>query len=132
MTQQPVRVSLVMVTVRLPSDVSNQVKIYFSNLFIALRVVMTCPILVASAERSFSTSKLIKTFRRSTIMDDSRLSSLALLSVENACVRSLDYNGIIDAFATAKARKTNFKIYKNIIDVTTAAYKDRIFNLEWQ
>ena len=74
----------------------------YPNLFIALRVVMTCPISVASAERSFSTLKLIKTFHRSTIMDD-RLSSLAILSVENACVRSLDYNGIIDAFATAKA-----------------------------
>ena len=68
---------------------------------------MTCPISVASAERSFSTLKLIKTFHRSTIMDD-RLSSLAILSVENACVRSLDYNGIIDAFATAKARNKNF------------------------
>ena len=68
---------------------------------------MTCPISVASAERSFSTLKLIKTFHRSTIMDD-RLSSLAILSVENACVRSLDYNGIIDAFATAKAQKKNF------------------------
>ena len=79
----------------------------YPNLFIALRVVMTCPISVASAERSFSTLKLIKTFHRSTIMDD-RLSSLAILSVENACVRSLDYNGIIDAFATAKARNKNF------------------------
>ena len=79
----------------------------YPNLFIALRVAMTCPISVASAERSFSTLKLIKTFHRSTILDD-RLSSLAILSVENACVRSLDYNGIIDAFATAKARKKNF------------------------
>ena len=65
---------------------------------------MTCPISVASAERSFSSLKLIKTFHRSTIMDH-RLSSLAIFSVENACVRSLDYNGIIDVFATAKARK---------------------------
>ena len=68
---------------------------------------MTCLISVARAEKSFSTLKLIKTFHRSTIMN-SRLSSLAILSVENACVRSLDYNGIIDTFATAKARKNNF------------------------
>ena len=64
-------------------------------------------------------------------MDD-RLSSLTILSVENACVRSLDYNGIINAFATAKARKKIFKICKNIIDVTTAARKDRMFNSEWK
>ena len=50
----------------------------YSNLFIALRVVMTCHISDASAERSFSTLKLIKTFHRSTIMDD-RLSSLAII-----------------------------------------------------
>ena len=40
-------------------------------------------------------------------MDDG-LSLSAILTVENACVRSLDHNGIIDAFATAKAQKKNF------------------------
>ena len=79
----------------------------YPNLFIALREVITCLISVASAERSFSTLKLIKTFHRSTIMNN-RLSSLAILSVEKACVCSLDYNGIIDTFATAKTRKNNF------------------------
>ena len=80
----------------------------YSNLFIALRVVMTCPISAGSAERSFSKLKLIKTFHRSTTMDD-RLTSYALISIESACVRSLDYNDIIDVFATAKARKNFFE-----------------------
>ena len=66
---------------------------------------MTCPISAGSAERSFS--KLIKTFHRSTTMDD-RPTSLALISIKSACVRSLDYNDIIDVFATAKARKKSF------------------------
>ena len=70
---------------------------------------MTCPISAASAERSFSKLKLNKTFHRSTTMDD-RLTSLALISIESACVRSLDYN-IIDVFATAKARKTIFEYW---------------------
>ena len=61
----------------------------YPNLFIALRVLMTCLIFAASAERSFS--KLIKTFHRSTTMDD-RLTSLALIFIESVCVRSLDYN----------------------------------------
>ena len=77
----------------------------YPNLFIALRVVMTCPISAGSAERSFS--KRIKTFHRSTTMDDT-LTSLALISMESTCVRSLDYNDIIDVFATAKARKKSF------------------------
>jgi len=47
------------------------------NLFVASRMVMTCPISVASAESSFSNLKLIKTFHRSTTMDH-RLASLAL------------------------------------------------------
>ena len=77
----------------------------YSNLFIALRVLMTCLISAASAERSFS--KLTKTFHRLTTMDD-RLTPLALIFIESACVRSLDYNDIIDDFATAKARKKIF------------------------
>ena len=68
---------------------------------------MTCPISAASAERSFSELKLIKTFHRSTPMDG-RLTSLALTSIESDCVRSWDYNDIIDVFATAKARKKIF------------------------
>ena len=67
---------------------------------------MTCFISAASAERSLS--KLIKTFHRSTTMDD-RLSSLALISNESACVRSVDYNNITDVFTTAKARKKFFE-----------------------
>ena len=78
----------------------------YPNLYIALRVVMTCLISAASAERSFS--KLIKTFYRSTSMDD-RLTSLALLSIESACVRCVDYKDIIDVFTTAKGRKKIFE-----------------------
>ena len=78
----------------------------YPNLFNALRVLMTCLISAASAEKSFS--KLIKTIHRSTTMDD-RLTSLALIFIESACVRNLDYNDIIDVFATAKTRKKIFE-----------------------
>ena len=78
----------------------------YPNLFIALRVQMTFFISAASAERSFS--KLIKTFYRSTTTDD-RLTSLALISIESACVCSVDYNDIIDVFTTPKARKKIFE-----------------------
>ena len=92
----------------------------YPNLFIALRVVMTCPISAGSAERSFSKLKLITAFHRSTTMDD-RLTLLALISIESACVRSLDYNDIIDVFATAKARKKFLNI-DTVLAVHAFAY----------
>ena len=79
----------------------------YPNLFIALRVLLTCPLSIAGAERSFSKLKLIKTFNRSTMMDD-RLSSLAIISIESDCARSLDYNHVIDVFAAEKARNKSF------------------------
>jgi len=60
----------------------------YPNVFIALRIMLNCRDTVASAEKSFSKLKLIKTFNRSH-MSNSRLSSLAMLSMEASCVRSL-------------------------------------------
>ena len=67
---------------------------------------MTCLISATSAERSFS--KLIKIYHPSTTMDD-RVTSLASISIESACVRSVDYNDIINVFTNAKARKIIFE-----------------------
>ena len=80
----------------------------YPNVYIALRILLTCPVTVASAERSLSKLKLIKTFNR-TSMTDSRLSSLAMLSIENDCARSLDYDNVITAFANKKVRSRLFK-----------------------
>ena len=44
-----------------------------------------------------------------TSMTDSRLSSLAMLSIENDCARSLDYDNVITAFANKKVRSRLFK-----------------------
>jgi len=59
----------------------------YPNISIALRIVLNCPDTAASAERSFSKLKLIKTFKRS-YMTDYRLSSLAMLSIEASCVHA--------------------------------------------
>ena len=48
----------------------------------AYMIYMTVPVIVATAERSFSKFKLIKNFLRSS-MSQERLSGLALLSIEN-------------------------------------------------
>ena len=62
---------------------------------------------MATAERSFSKLKLIKTYLPN-IMQDDRLSGLAVLSVENAEARKLDVSKIIDDFASRKARRRKF------------------------
>lgn len=70
----------------------------FPNVSVALRVVLTIPVTVASGERSFSKLKLIKTFLRSSMKED-RMNSLALLSIENALASELDYSSLITKFA---------------------------------
>jgi len=66
----------------------------YPNVFIALRIMLNCPNPVASAERTFSKLKLIKAFNRSH-MTNSRLSSLAMFSIETSCVRSLDLEDVM-------------------------------------
>jgi len=62
---------------------------------------------VATAARSFSKLKLINTYLRNIVQDD-RLSGLAVLSIENAKARKLDVSKIIDDFASPKARRRKF------------------------
>lgn len=76
----------------------------FPNLFIALRIFLTIPVTVASGERSFSKLKLIKTYLRSSIQQE-RLNSLAIISIESDISRSLNLDKIIKDFAEKKARK---------------------------
>lgn len=64
----------------------------FPNVVISLRILLTIPVSVASAERSFYKLKLIKSFLRSTMME-TRLSNLALISIEKSEFgRELDYD----------------------------------------
>ena len=78
----------------------------FPNTFIALCILLTAPVTVASGERSFSKLKLIKTYLRST-MNQERLTNFAILSIERDVARKLDYSSLIEIFASAKARKVD-------------------------
>ena len=53
----------------------------FPNAYIAYRILLTIPITVAFAKRSFSKLKLIKSYLRSTMLQE-RLSRLTILSIE--------------------------------------------------
>ncbi|KAL9299582.1 putative HAT dimerization domain-containing protein [Arabidopsis thaliana] len=52
----------------------------YPNTWIAYRILLTIPVSVALAERTFSKLKLIKKYLRST-MSQERLNGLALISV---------------------------------------------------
>ena len=78
----------------------------FPNLFIAIRILLTLPVTVASAERSFSKLKIIKNYLRSS-MSQERLVGLALISIESEISGSLEYDKLIKEFAEIKAMKMN-------------------------
>lgn len=79
----------------------------FPNATIALRILLTIPVSVASAERSFSKLKLIKNYLRST-MTQERLVGLSMMSIECDVLCELDTDTLIKDFAEKKARKVNF------------------------
>jgi len=79
----------------------------YPNVLIALRIMLNCPDTVARAERSFIKLKSIKTFNTSH-MTDSRLSSIAMLSIEASCARSLDLDDVIKTFAYKRLARSRF------------------------
>ncbi|XP_052621070.1 uncharacterized protein LOC111901968 [Lactuca sativa] len=77
---------------------------YFPNASIAYRILLTIPVTVASAERSFSKLKFVKSYLRST-MSQERLSGLTMISIENEILESIDYKELINQFAIKNARR---------------------------
>ena len=78
----------------------------FPNMRIALQILLTVAVSVASCERSFSKLKLINSYLRAS-MGESRLCDLALLSLEREITEEIDFDNVIKKFAAIKARKIN-------------------------
>lgn len=74
----------------------------FPNVFKILKVCATIPVTTASAERSFSTLKRIKTYLRNT-MGENRLNGLTALSIHREI--KVNIEEIIDRFESAKKRR---------------------------
>ena len=93
-------------------DILNTIKSYweeggFQTVWVTYRILLTIPVTVASVERSFFKLKLIKTYLRTT-MSQKRLSSLAMISIENEYLDKLNYNDLIEEFVSKNARRSNF------------------------
>ena len=80
----------------------------YPNVDIAYRILLTTHVTVASGERSFSKLKLLKKDLRSS-MSQERLNGLSILCIENEILESLNFELIINDFASStKARKKRF------------------------
>ncbi|XP_076916647.1 uncharacterized protein LOC143576443 [Bidens hawaiensis] len=79
---------------------------FFPNAVNAYRVLLTIQVTVASAEKSFSKLKLLKTYMRST-MSQERLNGLAMISIESDVLESTHYQELIESFASKNARRAS-------------------------
>ena len=96
--------------VRTIADTFNQseiVKGMLSEVDKLLRGYLTFPVTSATAERSFSSLRRIKTFLRST-MTHQRLNNLFLLYVHTAQTESLDLVAVAKEFVSANSRRLNY------------------------
>lgn len=65
--------------------------------------------LVESQRRSLNKLKLLKSYLRSTMLQD-RLNGLALIAIENDILETVEYEDLIDDFASKSVRRmTLFK-----------------------
>jgi hypothetical protein len=89
-----------------PVEVLNFLKRHdcFPNASIAYRVLLTIPVTVASAERSFSKLKLLKSYMRTT-MTQQRLNDLATISLESEVLEKIDYEDIIEDFISKNPKR---------------------------
>ena len=76
----------------------------YSNIGIALRILLCTPASNCSAERSFSALKRVKNYLRSNI-EENRLNLLSVMYIESKIMQSIDYDDVIRSFAQKKVRR---------------------------
>ena len=80
-------------------------ELLFPNVCISLRIFLTIPATVASAERFCSKPKLVKNYLRSA-MSQTRLVDLARLNIESSIARQVDFDSVFKTFANKNTRKS--------------------------
>lgn len=79
------------------------IRSFYPNLNYLLGLFSVLPVTVSTAERSFSTMKLIKTTLRNSTGDE-RLNNLALIHINHDIASNLDVKDVIDSFCKDKRR----------------------------
>ena len=70
-------------------------------------IYLSIPVSSAGGERSFSCLKLLKTYLRNTMLE-SRLSDLAVVSINSDLLHEITNEEIIEVFAILRNRKLKF------------------------
>lgn len=81
----------------------------FPTIRTLLHILATLPVSVATAERSFSTLRRVKTWLRSRMTED-RLSNLCLINAHREIDMYNYIDEILDIFAKTKNRRLEFII----------------------
>ena len=89
--------------IELMSVIVSYGEVVFPSLRVALQILLTMAVSIASCERSFSKLKLILSCLRSS-MEQDRLSERALLCVEREVLDKINMDDVISQFAVAEAR----------------------------
>jgi len=79
----------------------------FSEIVRLLRLYLTIPVTTATAERSFSSLRRIKTYLRST-MTEQRLNNILLLHAHKEMMDALNLTEIARLFVSCNARRVEF------------------------
>jgi hypothetical protein len=79
----------------------------YPNVLIAYRILLTVPMTVASAARSFSELTLLKNYLRSTMLQQ-RLNGLAMCSIEKDILDNINLDSVINDFASRNGRRSFF------------------------
>ena len=79
--------------------VLTPVKAAFPHLISALQIALTVGVTSASCERTFSSLKRLKTYTRQSMLQ-SRMNSLAILTIEKDVVETLDLERVVTKFAS--------------------------------
>ena len=86
--------------------IKNKVSQSMPNMCTLIKMYLSIPVSSVAAERSFSRMKLIKACLRNTMLD-TRLSGLAVISINNDVAKHVDFDAVIDTFANMSVRRMN-------------------------
>jgi hAT family C-terminal dimerisation region len=82
----------------------NKLESTFPNIDVALRIFECIPVSNASGERTFNGLKRVKSYTRSCLIQQ-HLNDLSTLFINQDITKSVNFDGLIDDFASSKSRK---------------------------